>query len=387
LIFGAGDDKIALGVANGPPSEKRDRVKLKLPPAIWGFMVEKKKNENALADNKTGGGEAAAVAADARIGSGMGDMYSVKEPHDRNYKDTAFRTLVREPERSVEVANALTDGNFSLEKHKLIPVDLEDSLKTGKRHDVAFFLAYLLVFLLEHQSTVNPNMILRLLEYLIFAYMEYLKDTGQDVMSSTAVTIPAPVITVFYNGKTRLREDQKTLRLSDLFADAGLSTTLPTEIEFKIKVVDLHDNADPFTAQLLAKSPTLKGYAELTARISGNIGSGMSVADAIKEAIEHCIGQGGAISGFLAGKRKDMVDMLFMEATEERRVEDGVAEGEAKGKAEGKAEGKVEGKAELIKSFLDGGMPIEQIAAFLKTTVDGVKSLLGGGQDNSAIQA
>jgi hypothetical protein len=184
---------------------------------------------------------------------------------------------------------------------------------------VAFFLDSQLVFLLESRSAFSPNMILNLLFCVIQAHKK--RPCCEWPGFAASASIPAPVIAVFYTGKTRLREDQKTLRLSDLFADTGLAAPFAPALDVKIKVIDLMGFDDPYTAQILAKSPSLKGYAELAERIGGNIGSGMPVADAIKEAIDRSIGQGGAISGFLEEKRKAMVDMLFMEATEELGAE------------------------------------------------------------------
>jgi hypothetical protein len=234
-------------------------------------------------------------------------------------------------------------------------------------------------------------MTLRLLEYLTLAYKVYLKDTAQDVMSSIPVRIPLPIAAVFYNGKERLREDQKTLRLSDLFAEPGLEPlkAMSYQIEAVIRVIDIHDPKDPLTAEILAKAPSLAGYASLTARIERNMGSGMAVAEAIREAIESEIDIGSPISDFLEERRKEMIDMLFMEVTEEQRLEvalkdgikigraEGKAEGKAEGRAEGRAEGKAEGLAEAIKILFDGGMPIELIAGYFSRTANDMESLLG----------
>ncbi|MDR3341587.1 MAG: hypothetical protein LBT14_02155, partial [Treponema sp.] len=83
---------------------------------------------------------------------------------NRQYKDSVFTLLFNDPDILRELYSAL----------KGVPVDpsipitintLEDALFMGRINDISFEIGDILVLVLEHQSTINPNMPLRILLY------------------------------------------------------------------------------------------------------------------------------------------------------------------------------------------------------------------------------
>ena len=70
--------------------------------------------------------------------------------------------------------------------------------------------------LFEHQSTFNPNMPLRGMEYFAELYGIYITENGLDIYVSSLQKIPTPRYYVFYNG-TEKHPDVVKLKLSDAF--------------------------------------------------------------------------------------------------------------------------------------------------------------------------
>jgi hypothetical protein len=88
---------------------------------------------------------------------------------NKEYKDGVFRTLFNDAKKLRKLYNAITGKNYG--------PDTEIELKTtadvffGRRkNDIAFIIDGVLVVLIEHQSTLNKNMPLRMLFYIAFIY-------------------------------------------------------------------------------------------------------------------------------------------------------------------------------------------------------------------------
>jgi len=84
----------------------------------------------------------------------------------------------------------------------------------ARRNDIAFVVEDQLIVMCEHQSTVNPNMPLRLLRYVCDTL--YPRFVNKDTLYSKYLTgIPAPKFAVLYNGTDKLNNN--VLKLSDSF--------------------------------------------------------------------------------------------------------------------------------------------------------------------------
>ncbi|MBQ8132871.1 MAG: Rpn family recombination-promoting nuclease/putative transposase [Clostridia bacterium] len=69
----------------------------------------------------------------------------------------------------------------------------------------------------------------------------------------------------------------------------------------------------------------------------------------------------------------------LIDRIEARGVAKGVEKGKAEGRAEGKAEGKAEGRSEIVRSLIEIGRSIKEIAEFFKTDEEEIKRLLSHG--------
>ena len=177
---------------------------------------------------------------------------------NRQHKSTVFRTLFSEREKLLELYNAVNGTDYQ-DPDALEINTLDNAVYMKMENDVSFLLDFRLN-LYEHQSTVNPNMPLRMLFYIT----EILRGITLDMnlYSYNLQKIPTPRFVVFYNG-TEEQEDRLEYRLSGMFEQAE---EIP---QLELIVVVLNVNAGRNT-ELMKGSRTLSDYAEFVRRIREN---------------------------------------------------------------------------------------------------------------------
>ena len=155
------------------------------------------------------------------------------------YKDSVFSFLFSDTDILQELYCALEDISLPSD----IPVTintLQDVLFMDKVNDISFEIGGKLVVLLEHQSTINPNMALRLLMYISRVYEKIVGD--RNVYKSKKISLPRPEFFVLYNG-TAPCPDEEELRLSDAFEETGSLGIIEKgslALELMVKVVNIN---------------------------------------------------------------------------------------------------------------------------------------------------
>lgn len=147
---------------------------------------------------------------------------------NRSYKDTVFTLYMSEPLRLIETYNAIQGTNYSSNTPVAINT-LGDVLYKERINDISFTLDGKFVILIEHQSTINDNMPVRMLLYLGRLYEKLLDN--KNVYRRRKIPIEAPEFLVLYNGKESYPEEQ-LLKLSDAF----LAKPHENSIELTVKV-------------------------------------------------------------------------------------------------------------------------------------------------------
>ena len=97
----------------------------------------------------------------------------------RNYKDTLFGSLFYSCDEAIENAKALYKALTGKDVENVEKCRLEDVLFRQFMNDVAYIMDGVFICFVEHQSTINPNMALRLLIYLARTYERFY--TGDDL--------------------------------------------------------------------------------------------------------------------------------------------------------------------------------------------------------------
>ena len=274
---------------------------------------------------------------------------NTEQKSDKKYKDTFFRKLFHEEARALELANAIEGTDFPPGTPLRFHSNGDKSL-TRRNNDLAFVVNNQLLVITDQQSTINPNMPLRLLPFAADILYTWLVDK-KSLYKNSLVTIPTPKFYVLYNGKERLKNT--VLRLSDAFRFKNHDFS----IELVVKVIDVnHESGD----RILRKSPSLNGYAYLVERIRQNISAGMPRDRAIAEAVKHCI-ENGILADFLEKYYLEVCDMFNYGITDEEYIEIKQEEAWEKGKEEGKAEGKAEGFLEAAIIMIQRGTSLQDV--------------------------
>ena len=225
-----------------------------------------------------------------------------KATGNREYKDSVFRLLFADEAKSAELYNAIRGTNYTADAVKMNTLQ-NPFFFGGFRNDISFTVGDRLIVLLEHQSSVNPNMGLRFLLYIAALY-EILIDK-KAMYKGNAMSIANPEFYVIYNGKEDYPE-KATVKLSDLFEVRGAEKSLEL-------VVTVYNANKGHNKAIMAQSSTLSEYAEFVAKVRDYIeNSGLGLTEALKKAVADCIAE-NILSEFLKKHGGDIVSTLFRE--------------------------------------------------------------------------
>jgi hypothetical protein len=284
---------------------------------------------------------------------------------NREYKDSVFSFLFGDPEILRELYGALEgirlDPDVSIRINTLSDVIFPEQL-----NDLSFVVDNKLVVLIEHQSTINPNMALRLLIYIGRIY-EKLIDRRK-LYSSQPLTVPLPEFIVLYNG-TAPYPDQQTLSLSDLF-DKALhltGTAMPPALELKVKVYNINKGHNK---AIVEKCKELEGYSIFIAKVREfKAGTGDNER-AMKMGIQYCI-ENNILKKFLEEHASEVMNMLL---TEWNTIEYGEVQ-RAEGREEGREEGMEKGREEIARNALSKGLPLEIIHDITGLDIEAIRHI------------
>jgi hypothetical protein len=301
---------------------------------------------------------------------------------NREYKNSVFSLLFGNP----EAIRGLYGAIAGVELPPDIPVTintLEDALFKTKINDISAEIGGIQLLLIEHQSSINPNMPARLLSYTARVYEKIL--TGKKnakLYGKKGVTLPRPEFIVLYNGEEPF-PDRAELKLSESFADPsvlGLPAGAPPGLELIARVYNINEGRN---REITQRNETLSGYASFIARtrefeaeLSGDRKRGAISKEeranikkaAMERAVKWCVGH-GILQEFLSLHGTEVMNMLFDEWNLEEAL---VVERE-----EGREEGWEKGREEIVRNALAKGFSMETIREITGFDIDAIQSLAG----------
>lgn len=224
----------------------------------------------------------------------------------REYKDTVYRMLFKEPDKALSLYNGL-NGTAYTDASLLEFNTLENAIYMGMKNDLSFLILNQM-HLYEQQSTYTPNMPLRVLLYVADLLQVFGKD--KTLYSSRQVKIPTPHFVVFYNGTDKLPERME-LKLSDAFA---IPTENP-ELELKVQILNINPGMNE---DLKAKCPALREYVIYVEKVR-KFTKIMPLEEAVERAIEECI-KDDILREFLLKQRAEVVKVSIYEYDEEKEM-------------------------------------------------------------------
>jgi hypothetical protein len=246
------------------------------------------------------------------------------------YKDSVFSLLFSDPDTLREIYSAIE--GVSLDPALPITINtLSGVLYMAQYNDISFTIGNKIVVLIEHQSTINPNMPLRLLLYIARVYEKILEKGN--LYRGKLIKIPLPEFIVLYNG-TKPYPDQVTLKLSDAFEATGDlkgGRTAAPELELTVRVYNINPGHNE---EIVRRSGKLEGYSAFIGKVRENQTT-MPSEEAMKAAIEYCL-EHNILRAFLAEHSSEVINMLLAEwnlddakeVWQEEAWEDGLEKGQ-----------------------------------------------------------
>jgi predicted transposase/invertase (TIGR01784 family) len=275
----------------------------------------------------------------------------------KKYKDSVFTKLFGHDKRIIlELYNAIFNTNYD-ENTKIEITTLEDVLFMERINDISFVIDGKLVVLIEHQSTINPNMPLRMLLYITRNYEKICE--SKSMYRTKLMEIPVPEFVVLYNGIEEMPENLE-LKLSDMFANCGKENNI--NLELIVKVFNINKGYNP---EFVKRSEILGEYETFIDMVRQNEKS-MPKEESIVIAVKDCVSR-GILTDFLKKHSTEVINMLLKEWKLEEAQEVWLEEG--------REEGMQRRNEEIARNMKDMGIDVNIISKATGLFVDDILRL------------
>ena len=295
---------------------------------------------------------------------------------NRKHKDSLFVDYFSKDrdwkQHFLSLYNALHGTNLQVDNTRLERVNLEQVLYMDYYNDIAVIVNDQFILMIEHQSTINPNMPLRLLEYVTRIYGN--KVDSKTKFSNQLIPLAKPEFFVFYTGKENI-PPESYLYLSDAFPKAPSENQLSDSeltLELKVKVCKIKGETP---SPVVQNCPDLEQYVQFLKLIEQAKATGQKqpLTRAIREAVRHNI-----LKDYLERKGGETLSILTAEYDFDTAIavkqeeayaigittgrEEGISIGLEQGRLEGLERGAYQSKLETARTFLSMGFSPQQVA-------------------------
>ena len=243
------------------------------------------------------------------------------------YKDRLFSFIFGSEEHkewTLSLYNAVNGTSYT-DASQIVITTIREALYLGMHNDVSFMISNEMN-MYEQQSTYNPNMPLRMLQYAGSLFEKDITQRGRNKYSKRIVDLPVPKLVVFYNG-TDDEPDETQLHLSDAFPEAQRASA---DIQVRVRMINVN-----------------KGHSDGMLRACRPLTEYAWIVDSIRElekihGLEAAIGMtivempdDYLLKPFLEAHKAEVKDMLLTEYDEVKTMDLFFREGRAEGHAEG----------------------------------------------------
>ena len=282
---------------------------------------------------------------------------------NRSHKDSLFVDYFSKDrewkQHFLSLYNALHGTNLQVADTTLERVNIDQVLYKSYYNDIAVLVDGQFILMIEHQSTVNPNMPLRLLEYIARIYGNTVDSRAK--FSRHLVPLARPEFIVFYTGNQKL-PPESYLYLSDSFPNQPPNADLT--LELKVKVCTIRSESP---SPVVHSCPDLEQYVQFLELVEEAKAADRTepLKWAIQEAVHRNIlrdyleRKGGEILSILMTEYDYATDMAVQK---EEAYEDGLFTGREEGISIGLERGAYQKALETARSLLDYGDAPEKVA-------------------------
>lgn len=267
--------------------------------------------------------------------------YQKPKETNREYKDRLFKFIFGNPENrqwTLSLYNAINGTDYT-DPNIIQYNTIDDAVYMGMHNDISF-IVIAEMSLWEHQSTFNPNMPMRFLNYGNQLYEKYIATTDYYPYSETLQKIPRPVCICFYNG-TREEPDRKILRLSQAYEGEG-------DIEVTVTMLNINHGKNK---KLMEACEPLSEYAWLVDAVRRHQKEKMNLDVAVDASLDE-MPENFVIRSFLLGNRAEVKNMLLTEYNQEKVMQ------------KERQEGRKEERRDMAIKMIRANEPDEKIVAY-----------------------
>ena len=270
----------------------------------------------------------------------------------RTVKDSVFSEIFTIPAYQVELLQALYPDAENITEQDIQNVTIRNIVSVDVYNDLGLLFRDTLVVLMEAQSVMTPNILVRFIEYIARTYKDHILRTGQNWYGRSKVSVPSVDLYVIYVGNRSDVEDGSVISLTDAFFGG-----VPCGIEVRAKVISRPQGDDALSQYLR--------FADISNQTVSEKGRTREAAEQI---VKKCIDR-GILPEFFEQRKQEviaaMVELFSQQEADEMR-ESSYLFGERRARSEGKLEGRREG-------VLAG-----QLNAYIGLVADGILSLHDG---------
>jgi len=283
---------------------------------------------------------------------------------NRNHKDSVFSKLFSDPEILRELYSAVSGVDIS--KNAIIDINtLSEAIFMKQINDLSFTIDDKIVVLIEHQSTINENIPLRILMYIARVYEKIIEK--KNIYRRKLLKIPAPEFIVLYNGREEY-PDHQALYLSSSFKDTvgfyqKRNGTVP--LELVVQVYNINQGRNP---EILNRSKNLNAYSLFIGKIKEYC-KYLSLDESVKSAVKYCI-EHNILKEFLE-KLGAEVNMLFYDFSVEEIAE---IRGDERYE-EGLEKGMEQASTQIARNLLNEGSTPEYVQKITGLSLEDIERL------------
>ena len=302
----------------------------------------------------------------------------IEEKANIRYKDSLFVFLFGSEKRkkyTLSLYNALNGTNYT-DPDELEINTIENIVYIKMHNDVSFMLKAE-IWLFEQQSTKNPNMPYRMLEYIHALYQRIIESKGYSKYDDTMFTLPAPHFVVLYNGAENAPE-YEVQKLSDMYEDGEQG-----ELDLLVRVYNINRK---YNDDLKKSCSVLSEYMwlveEIRRRTKGCGTDFKAVGKVISKVLDK-MPDSFEIKLILMAEKEEVLGMIFEEYNEQKAMEAAKEhaekrfnEGVEQGIEQGKIKGAIEKQNSLIKRMFEKNMTAEEIADITCLQIEEVQKIL-----------
>ena len=282
---------------------------------------------------------------------------------NRTHKDSLFVDYFSKDrewkQHFLSLYNALHGTNLQVADTTLERVNIDQVLYKSYYNDIAVLVDGQFILMIEHQSTVNPNMPLRLLEYIARIYGNTVDSRAK--FSRHLVPLARPEFIVFYTGNQKL-PPESYLYLSDSFPNQPPNADLT--LELKVKVCTIRSE---HPSPVVHSCPDLEQYVQFLELVEE--AKAADRTDPLKWAIQEAVHR-NILRDYLERKGGEILSILMTEydyATDmavqkEEAYEDGLFAGREEGISIGLERGAYQKALDTARSLLAYGDAPEKVA-------------------------